>query len=159
MRDDVQGLEELESRISTLEAQKNELISVRNMLEGLQSNRIGPGGVLDELKYILNNWSNEREEAEQRTRGWDTNLDPRGHCICTQLGSYSAIVQLQWHRDERVSGTRAFASPVEPPRRHRIVLRRARPHELLRKRRLGVRAGDVIFDSGRYPRPAHGVGK
>ena len=73
----IQQVEDLDSRIVSLESQRNSLINVRRMLENLQANRIGPGGVMEELKYIVNMWNSDRERAEQETRGWDSGVDPR----------------------------------------------------------------------------------
>ncbi|MBN1944131.1 MAG: PilN domain-containing protein [Bradymonadales bacterium] len=77
IRQEIRQVGELEGQIAQLDAEKAELVSVRLIMEDLQANRIGPGGVMDELKYLLNRWSSEREMAIQEARGWAVNWDPR----------------------------------------------------------------------------------
>ena len=77
-RREMENVPELESRIQSLTGQLQEYRTIRLMLQDLQANRIGPGGVLEELKYIMSPYDSERERAIQIDRGWDVgNIDPR----------------------------------------------------------------------------------
>jgi type IV pilus assembly protein PilN len=75
MRRELDNVNELEGRKTTLRAQLQRHRADRRVLEELQANRIGPGGVLEELKYIMSPPESERERAIQMDRGWDVNVD------------------------------------------------------------------------------------
>jgi type IV pilus assembly protein PilN len=66
----------LEDRQTELQAQIAQRRATREMLANLQSNRIGPGAVLEDLMYIMNSPENQVEERAQRDRGFGTHLAP-----------------------------------------------------------------------------------
>ena len=68
----------LNSQIEELRSQEAQLGTIDSMLTDLQSGRIGPGAVLDDLKYIVNPPRTQISEREQRDRGFETHLDPSG---------------------------------------------------------------------------------
>ena len=71
-------LDTLNAQIEQLRSEQATLSSIDDMLNDLESNRIGPGAVLDDLKYILNPPRTQVAEREQRDRGFETHLDPTG---------------------------------------------------------------------------------
>lgn len=69
---------DLENQQTQLQAQIAQRRATREMLANLQSNRIGPGAVLDDLMYVLNSPENQVEDRAQRDRGFETHLRPEG---------------------------------------------------------------------------------
>jgi type IV pilus assembly protein PilN len=89
--DETAAISRLESEIATLQAQLAESTALRGMFDDLTRNRIGPGGVLEELKYLMNPWQTvgdrdpdgevhfdrQAEMIQREQWGWEPNdVDP-----------------------------------------------------------------------------------
>lgn len=68
-------VDEIRDQIDGIDRELNRIHSESEMVRDLEANRIGPGAMLDDLKFILNNPSNTEDEREHVARRFGPN-DP-----------------------------------------------------------------------------------
>ena len=68
---------EVEAEIGRLQADLARINNETNMVRDLEAGRVGPGAVMDDLKFIMNPPTNRAEEIAQNERGFSPTADPR----------------------------------------------------------------------------------
>ncbi len=92
---DTTSIEQIQSEITSIRARMAQIQRETQIVEDLRANRIGPGAVLDDLKYIMNSPTSEVEIREQSDRGFNTAASPNNvwlTSLTVNPGSFSMVV-------------------------------------------------------------------
>ena len=68
---------EVEAEIGRLQSELARINREADMVRELEAGRVGPGAVMDDLKFIMNPPTNRAEEIAQNERGFSPTADPR----------------------------------------------------------------------------------
>ena len=68
---------EVEAEIGRLQSELARINRDSEMVRELEAGRVGPGAVMDDLKFIMNPPTNRAEEIAQNERGFSPTADPR----------------------------------------------------------------------------------
>ena len=68
---------QVEADIGRLQAELTRISRDTDMVRNLEANRVGPGAVMDDLKFLMNPPTNRAEEIAQNERGFSPTADPR----------------------------------------------------------------------------------
>lgn len=92
---DTTSISQIQQEIASIRARMAQIARETQIVEDLRANRIGPGAVLDDLKYIMNAPTSEVEVREQSDRGFNTSGSPH-HVWLSSLNvsasSFSMVV-------------------------------------------------------------------